>query len=121
MFDFGARIQQLRLKNNMSQEALGKKLNRSKTVICGYENNVRIPPLVVLVNMATIFNVSLDYLVGINKNEISSIDSLNEEQKQIVQSLIKEFKDDSKHHLGLTENQQNLINKILVEFNNKNK
>ena len=39
MFDFGMRIQQLRMDRNMSQEALGKKLGRSKSVVCGYENN----------------------------------------------------------------------------------
>ena len=90
MFDFGARIQQLRSNRNMSQENLGKKLNRSKSVISGYENNVRIPPLDVLVNIAAIFNVSLDYLVGIDKNEMVSIDGLNDGQKKLVYALINE-------------------------------
>ena len=92
MFDFGARIQQLRISHHMSQKVLGKKLNRSKSVICGYENNTRIPPLDVLVNMAVIFNVSLDYLVGIDKNEMISVDNLDDVQKQIIQTLLKEFK-----------------------------
>lgn len=52
MFDFGKRLQQLRLSHNMSQETLGKKINRSKSVICTYENNLRIPPLEVLTDMA---------------------------------------------------------------------
>ena len=92
MFDFGARIQQLRISHHMSQEVLGKKLDRSKSVICGYENNTRVPPLDVLVNMAVIFNVSLDYLVGIDKNEMISVDNLDDTQKQIIQTLLKEFK-----------------------------
>lgn len=45
MFDFGLRLQELRMSRNLSQSALGKKLNRSKSVICAYENNLRIPPL----------------------------------------------------------------------------
>lgn len=120
MFDFGARIQQLRMDHNMSQESLGRKLNRGKSVICGYENNVRIPPLEVLVNMAVIFNVSLDYLVGIDKNEMVSIDGLDEEQKRIIHALLKEFKSGSPYYLGLTQNQQSILNKILIEFS-KNK
>ena len=67
MFDFGIRLQQLRMSRNMSQAALGKKINRSKSVICAYENNLRIPPLEVLTDIAVFFNVSLDYLVGIDK------------------------------------------------------
>ena len=45
MFDFGMRLQKLRMSRNLSQAALGKKINRSKSVICAYENNLRIPPL----------------------------------------------------------------------------
>ena len=68
----------------MSQEALGKKLNRSKSVVCGYENNLRVPPLDILVQIAVIFNVSLDYLVGIDKNEMVSIEGLTNGQKKMA-------------------------------------
>lgn len=121
MFDFGARIQQLRSNRNMSQENLGKKLNRSKSVISGYENNVRIPPLDVLVNIAAIFNVSLDYLVGIDKNEMVSIDGLNDGQKKLVYALINEIKSKSKSYSGLTSNQQEILNRIMIEFSLKHK
>lgn len=120
MFDFGMRIQKLRMSQNMSQEALGKKLNRSKSVICGYENNQRIPPLDVLVNMAVIFNVSLDYLVGIDKNEMVSVDGLTDNQKEAIYALVKEFKTASVPSVGLSISQQEIINKIMVEFSKKN-
>lgn len=119
MFDFGSRIQQLRINHNMSQESLGKKLNRSKSVICGYENNVRVPPIDVLVNIAVIFNVSLDYLVGIDKNEMISLNGLNDAQKRLIHSLIKELQCKSKKHLGLTNSQQEIINRIMIEFSLK--
>ena len=92
MFDFGMRLQQLRMGRNLSQAALGKKLNRSKSVICAYENNLRIPPLEVLTDIAVFFNVSLDYLVGIDKEEMISIEGLTDEQKEIVHSLIFELR-----------------------------
>lgn len=92
MFDFGKRLQQLRLSHNMSQETLGKKINRSKSVICTYENNLRIPPLDVLTDIAVLFNVSLDYLVGIDKIEMVSVDGLDYRQKEIINRLIHEFR-----------------------------
>ena len=119
MFDFGMRIQQLRMSHNMSQTALGKKIQRSKSVICGYENNVRIPPLDVLVKIAVLFNVSLDYLVGIDKNEMVSLEGLSEGQKQTVYSLVKEFKKGPVPTFSLTDSQQSILNRILVEFNRK--
>lgn len=79
--DLGVRIQQLRMERNMSQSELGKALNRSKSVISAYENDLRIPPLEVLTEIALIFNVSLDYLVGIDKLEMVSVEGLNDNPK----------------------------------------
>lgn len=121
MFDFGLRLQQLRMNRNLSQEALGKKLNRSKSVICAYENNLRIPPLEVLSDIAVIFNVSLDYLVGIDKEEMVSIDGLTDEQKEIIYIMINEFKCGSNNCPGLTEQQQVILNKLIIEFCKKHK
>ena len=119
MFDFGLRLQQLRMGLNLSQEALGKKLNRSKSVICAYENNLRIPPLSVLTDIAVLFHVSLDYLVGIDKNEMVSVEGLDDIQKDIIYALIHKFKSGSSNCPGLTEKQQNLLNRVLVELNKK--
>lgn len=41
--------------------------------------------------MAGIFNVSLDCLVGIDKNEMISVEDLDNEQNQIIQILLKKF------------------------------
>lgn len=121
MFDFGLRLQELRISRNLSQEALGKKLNRSKSVVCAYENNLRIPPLEVLTDIAVFFNVSLDYLVGIDKNEMVSIEGLENRQKDIIHDLIHEFKSETTHCPGLTEKQQDLLNRVLVELNRKHR
>lgn len=121
MFDFGMRLQQLRMSRNLSQSALGKKINRSKSVICAYENNQRIPPLEVLTDIAVFFNVSLDYLVGIDKNEMVSIDGLTDDQKDIIHAMIHEFKSPAVSYPGLSDNQQALLNKVLVELNKKHK
>ena len=91
MVDLGVRLQQLRMDRNMSQSELGKALNRSKSVISAYENDLRIPPLEVLTEIALIFNVSLDFLVGIDKAEMVSVDGLNDTQKAIIHSLIYEI------------------------------
>jgi len=119
MFDFGMRIQQLRMARNMSQEALGKRLERSKSVICGYENNLRIPPLDVLTKLAVIFNVSLDYLVGIDKNEMVSVEGLSNEQKKIIYDMVSEFKRPYISTPSLSDSQQAILNQVLVEFNRK--
>lgn len=93
MFDFGMRIRELRESRSLSQEALGRRVGRSKPVISSYENNLKTPPLDVLINMANVFNVSLDYLVGIEKKETLSVDGLTSSQTDAIKRIIDEFKD----------------------------
>jgi len=119
MFDFGLRIKELREQHKMSQEQLGRRIDRSKSVISSYENNIKIPPLDILTKIAVIFNVSLDYLVGIDKNEMVSIDGLTEQQKQLLQTIVFEFKDKAKAADGLSERQQEILNGLMKEFSKK--
>lgn len=120
MFDFGLRIRELRKKHNMSQEDLGRKVDRSKSVISSYENNIKIPPVDILTQMAVIFNVSLDYLVGIDKNEMLSVEGLNEHQKSLIQQILHELKDNRKVGVGLSKRQQDILNGLMIEFSRKN-
>lgn len=119
MIDLGVRLQQLRMNRNMSQSELGKALHRSKSVISAYENDLRIPPLEVLTEIALIFNVSLDYLVGIDKIEMVSVEGLSAAQKEIIHSLIYEFAKKESPYPGLTEQQQRILSQIMVEFSKK--
>lgn len=117
VFDFGLRLKELRETKKMSQGDLAKKINKSKSVISGYENNVKTPPIDVLVNLALIYNVSLDYLLGIDKKEMIYIDDLSERQKNLIHNLLLEFNDNKrKAFSGLSDLQHNILNDLLVEF-----
>lgn len=115
MFDFGLRIKELRESKKMSQEELGRRIGRSKPVISNYENNIKTPPLDVLINIAIVFNVSLDYLVGIDKVPMISIAGLSNEQKSIIMLLLDEFSN-KETMKGLSLRQQKILSKIMLEF-----
>ena len=119
MFDFGLRIKELRKQHHWSQKDLGNRIGRSKSVVCNYESNTAVPPLEILSHMAVLFNVSLDYLVGIDKTEMLSVDGLTEEQKKVLHALVQEFKGNKKLFPGLSKNQQEILNRLLIEFNRK--
>ena len=93
MFDFGKRLRELREQHHLSQEAMGKIIGRSKPVISSYENNLKLPTLDVLMSIAALYNVSLDYLGGFEKKEMVSVEGLTESQKGIIHSLVFEFHD----------------------------
>lgn len=60
----GKRIRQLRKETGLTQEALGKKLGVIKQTVSSWENCISEPNSEVLSNMASIFHVSIDYLLG---------------------------------------------------------
>lgn len=60
------RLKELREQQRLSQEGLGLKLGVSQSTISVYELGERVPDLNVLIKLAKIFDVSLDYLVGLS-------------------------------------------------------
>lgn len=85
-----------------------------------YESGAKIPPGDVLIEMATLFNISLDYLVGIDKNEMVSINHLSAQQKSLIHTLLVELRDPAKAQRGLSPRQQDILSTLMQEFANKN-
>ena len=64
MANFSERIKELRHKNKLSQEALGKILGLRQDSISTYESGKNYPEVRNLLILADYFGVSLDYLMG---------------------------------------------------------
>ena len=64
MILFSKRIKELRKSAGLTQQQLGDKLNVTKGSICCYENGTRMASVETLIQMANIFRVDLDYLIG---------------------------------------------------------
>ena len=62
---FCERLKELRVEKGIGQIELAKELNVSKGIISLWENGLREPKLSNLVAMAQFFEVSIDYLVGL--------------------------------------------------------
>jgi len=92
MFDFGLRLKKLRNNKNLTQTQVAKRLNLHKTSIYGYENNIRTPSIQVLSQLALFYGVSTDYLLGHDNRSIICTDELTDNQIEILNQLITEFK-----------------------------
>ena len=67
--------------------------------------------------MSEIYNVSLDYLVGFNKEDQVLLTNMTEEQRDLVHRLIKELKQSTRLvGGGLSAEQQVILNLIMKEF-----
>ncbi|BBM45172.1 DNA-binding helix-turn-helix protein [Leptotrichia trevisanii] len=72
--NIGERILSLRLKFNITQEELAKKLNIKRQTIHKYENNIiKNIKYETVVKLAKIFNTTPEYLLGLDDNENEDI------------------------------------------------
>lgn len=70
----GQRLYQLRKEHDMTQQELAKRLGLTKYTISSYEMDKSAPSDEVKVQMAQIFNVSVDYLLGLVSQQNSFMD-----------------------------------------------
>ena len=90
----GKRIKELRTKNNLTQSELGKLVNVTKVSICCYENGTRTPTLETLIDLANVFKVNVNELIGYNKYIVSEANSnygltMADEEIALIQELRK--------------------------------
>lgn len=61
------RLKEERKRNKYTQEEVAQLLGASQQAISKYENGLREPDLTILIELAKLYNVSLDYLVGFSE------------------------------------------------------
>lgn len=70
MENFYKRLKHLRTINHLTQLELANMLNIERSTLSSYETGRRYPTLVILIRIADVFDVSVDYLIGREKNNI---------------------------------------------------
>ncbi|MBQ8427326.1 MAG: helix-turn-helix transcriptional regulator [Clostridia bacterium] len=65
MKKFAQRLRELRKEKNLSMKALAKQIGTSDVAINNWENEINEPKATYLYRLAKFFNVSIDYLIGL--------------------------------------------------------
>lgn len=65
MLVFAERLKELRSEKGLSQVQLSQLTKLSKSAISFWENDERIPNALAIITLAKFFNVSADYLLGL--------------------------------------------------------
>ena len=101
----GERIKRLRQEKGWSQAQLSKKLNTHQKQISGYERGIHAPSIELLIKMAEIFNVTLDYIASDEQEDksriqiadrelmltVKEIDALPEEDRATIKAVLNTF------------------------------
>lgn len=117
MYHLGVILKSLRDERGYTQGQVAKKINVSIITVGRWENDERLPSTEHLIDLAILYNVSLNYLLGIDKEKSIVIDGLSDRQKAIMNSLLLEFTGKRKKGKELTQKQQEILGILINEFN----
>jgi len=99
MLDIGDKIAKLRKSNSWSQGELADKIASSRVMIGKYERGDNLPSVEVLVKLAEVFEVSVDYILGKGVN--ASYDRKMVERLDIIEKLPANHKERIFHYIDL--------------------
>lgn len=86
--DFGSKLKELRTNANLTQKQLAELIGVTKSVISFYELRERTPSPEVLCKIASIFHVSTDFLLDIEKTKTLDVSDLEDEDIEAVKIMI---------------------------------
>ncbi len=84
-------IKQLRERSNFTQSELAKKLNITRSSVNAWEMGISAPSTQYIVELAEIFKVSTDFILGVSSKQTINLDRLNDEQIKIIYTLVEYF------------------------------
>ncbi len=85
------RIKHLRTARGLSQVELARMLNVTKQSVSNWENDNIQPSIEMLVNLAKVFSVSSDYLLGLDNRRYIDVSGLLEIEATHIQQLIDDI------------------------------
>lgn len=96
----GSKIILLRKQKGWSQIELAKNINASREIISRYERNESMPSIDMVIKLADVFNVTVDFLVGntlqasFDKetvNRINDIQAMDDKTKEVLFNVIDTY------------------------------
>lgn len=92
MPDFKTRIKALRKQKGWTQEELANKIGVSHQAVSHYERGIRTPDQDTLIMLCEEFNVSTDYILGIDNLSLRFVDPLEFQITPDERELVKAYR-----------------------------
>lgn len=91
MQKFAERLKELRFQNRYTQKQVADDLGMTFSALSQYENGKRTPKNDVLIQLAAYYNVSVDYLLGLEDNPVKSYNYKPGEKELPVASSVDSY------------------------------
>ena len=87
---FGQRFTRLRKEKNLTQEYIANKFNISAQAVSKWENDISLPDITILADLAELFDITTDELLGKEKHLVTTV--LPEEDKKDINKKVLRIK-----------------------------
>lgn len=85
------KIKLLREASHLTQTEFAKKLNITRSSVNAWEMGISVPSTTYLIELALLFHVSTDFLLGLEQNNTIDISTLSEREAILVYELVDYF------------------------------
>ncbi|MBQ7485812.1 MAG: helix-turn-helix transcriptional regulator [Oscillospiraceae bacterium] len=86
------RIRELRRSKGFSQVELAAKLGVTKQSVSNWENDNIQPSVEMLIQLAKVFSVSTDYLLGLDSTSYLQVEGLSKSEIAHVQQIVEDIR-----------------------------
>ena len=86
------KIKTLRENLNLTQSALAKELGITRSSVNAWEMGISVPSTQYIVDLAGVFDISTDYLLGVDSSSTISVAGLTDSDILLVHSIIEHLK-----------------------------
>lgn len=92
MVDFSQRLRQLRNDKHLTQAQVAERVGVTASMVSSYETDIRLPSFEVMIRLADLFGVTVDYLLCRQNKRFVDISALSDEEASIVCGMIEILK-----------------------------
>lgn len=92
MVDFSVRLRQLRKDKHLTQAQVAKSIGVTASMVSSYETDIRLPSFDVMVRIANLFGVTVDFLLCREDKRFLDISQLSDEEAAVVCSIVELLK-----------------------------
>ena len=82
------RIKFIREQEHISQADLAKRLGITRSSVNAWELGISVPSTHYVVELAVLFNVSTDFILGVNSSATIGVDGLTDKDVELVRRMV---------------------------------
>lgn len=90
------KIKELREANSMTQNEVAKRLSITRSSVNAWEMGISVPSTMYIVQLAQLFSVSADYILGLDSRAVLDISGLDDESVRILNDMARYMRERQK-------------------------